>query len=56
MANEILSLRLNTLHNVFFYLKLMANIRKAIGKGQFAKFKKEFLKNYKSWNYLLNPI
>ena len=46
MANEILSLRLNTLHNVAFYLNLMKQIRKAIEKGQFKKFKNNFLNNY----------
>ncbi len=44
MAGEVLSLRLNTLHNVAFYQKLMAGIRKAIGAGRFAAFKKSFLK------------
>ena len=42
MANEILSLRLNTLHNIAFYLKLMSNIRKAIKEDKFNKFKDEF--------------
>jgi len=43
MAGEILGLRLCTLHNVAFYHKLMADMRKAIGKGQFKAFKKKFL-------------
>ena len=47
MTNEILSLRLNTLHNVFFYLKLMKQIREAIEKNQFEKFKKKFLSKLK---------
>lgn len=44
MSAEPLSLRLNTLHNVAFYLKLMADIRKAIGKDRFDEFKESFLK------------
>jgi tRNA-guanine family transglycosylase len=30
MAREILSCRLNTVHNLFYYTELMASIRKAI--------------------------
>lgn len=41
IANEILSLRLNVLHNVSFYLNLMKNIRQAIEEERFAEFKKE---------------
>lgn len=43
VANEILSLRLNTLHNVAFYLNLMRQIREAIDEDRFDKFKSEFL-------------
>lgn len=46
MAKEILSLRLNTLHNVAFYLNLMKQIRDAIEEDRFDEFKKEFLKKY----------
>ncbi|MFH1012283.1 MAG: tRNA guanosine(34) transglycosylase Tgt [Candidatus Peregrinibacteria bacterium] len=41
VSNEILSLRLNTLHNVAFYLNLMKQIRQAIEKDQFKKWKNE---------------
>ncbi len=44
VANEPLSIRLNTLHNVTFYQTLMKGIRKSIEDGQFAEFKEEFLK------------
>ncbi|PIZ72819.1 tRNA guanosine(34) transglycosylase Tgt [Candidatus Peregrinibacteria bacterium CG_4_10_14_0_2_um_filter_43_11] len=47
MAKEILSLRLNTLHNVAFYLNLMKQIRAAIENDRFGEFKKEFLDNFK---------
>lgn len=45
-TEEILGLRLVSLHNVHFYLELIRNIRKAISQGGFAEFKKEFLRNY----------
>ena len=45
-SNEILSLRLNTLHNVAFYLDLMKKIRKAIEEDRFGEFKQYFLKKY----------
>ena len=45
ISNEILSLRLNTLHNVAFYLKLMSDIRSAIKEDKFKQFKRSFLAN-----------
>ncbi len=42
-ANEVLALRLGTIHNLFFYLELMRNIRTSIKEGRFREFKKEFL-------------
>jgi queuine tRNA-ribosyltransferase len=38
VAGEILGLHLNTLHNVTFYLRLMAQIRQAIRDGRLAEF------------------
>ena len=37
-CKEILGARLNTIHNVFFYQKLMHNLRNAIEKGTLDKF------------------
>ncbi len=37
-TNEILGARLNTLHNVHYYLSLMEQIRAAIAHGRFARF------------------
>jgi queuine tRNA-ribosyltransferase len=37
-CNEILGVRLATLHNLHFYLELMRQIRAAIAAGQFAQF------------------
>lgn len=46
IANEPLSIRLNTLHNVAFYQKLMKDIRKAIEEDRFAEFKDMYMKKY----------
>jgi queuine tRNA-ribosyltransferase len=47
IANEPLSMRLNTFHNVAFYQTLMKGIRQSIEEGRFAKFKAEFLNSCK---------
>ena len=41
-ANEILGARLNTLHNLFFYLGLMAGLRAAIEQGRLEAFRRQF--------------
>ncbi len=41
-AREILSYHLNTIHNLHYYLNLMAGIREAIEKDSFAQFRKDF--------------
>jgi len=46
-TDEILGLRLVSLHNIHFYLELMRNIREAIRQDRFIEFKKESLSNYK---------
>jgi queuine tRNA-ribosyltransferase len=43
-AGEISALRLGTIHNLFFYLNLMRNVRKSIEQGRFTDFKKDFLR------------
>jgi queuine tRNA-ribosyltransferase len=45
-SGEVLALRLNTLHNLFFMLQFAANVRRAIRVGRFAEFKGEFLRRY----------
>lgn len=45
--NEILGLRLISIHNLYFLLNLMSEIRKNIQKGTFKTFKKSFLKKFK---------
>ncbi|UCE72326.1 MAG: tRNA guanosine(34) transglycosylase Tgt [Nitrospiraceae bacterium] len=41
MSREILSMRLNTIHNIHFFLEFFRQIRRAIEKGVFAEFRKE---------------
>ncbi len=45
VAGEILAMTLNTLHNIRYYMRLMEQIRDAIGCGQYAAFKSRFLKD-----------
>jgi queuine tRNA-ribosyltransferase len=42
-CNEILGARLNTLHNLFFYLDLMRQLRLALDEGRFAAFARQTL-------------
>ncbi len=46
LSGEILGMRLNTLHNLHFFLNMMKNARNAILENRFAAFKKEFLEGY----------
>ncbi len=46
--DEILGLRLLSLHNVFFYLNLMKQVRRAIDGGVFAQFKADFIQRYRA--------
>jgi queuine tRNA-ribosyltransferase len=54
-AEEILGLRLITLHNLHFYLNLMRQARDKIEKGTFAEFRKDFANNYKGREVDLIP-
>jgi queuine tRNA-ribosyltransferase len=47
-AEEILGLRLITLHNLQFYLDLMKQARAEIEAGTFDEFRKHFVSNYKT--------
>jgi len=42
-CNEILGARLNTIHNLHYYLSLMARLRAAIEAGRYPAFLAEFL-------------
>jgi len=41
-SRELLSYRLNTIHNIYYYLDLMEKMREAIKKDRFLEFKKDF--------------
>ncbi len=45
-ANEILGIRLTTIHNLYFLAVLMTNIRRAIEEGNFTEYKNRFLESY----------
>ncbi|WP_425446033.1 tRNA guanosine(34) transglycosylase Tgt [Dethiothermospora halolimnae] len=45
-VNEILGARLATIHNLYFLLKLMENIRTAIKEDRLLEYKEEFYKKY----------
>jgi queuine tRNA-ribosyltransferase len=47
-ANEVLSAILASVHNVRFYQKLMADVRRAVLEGGFADFREAFLADYHS--------
>jgi queuine tRNA-ribosyltransferase len=47
-CKEILGLRLNTIHNLYYYHDLMLNIRESISNNKFDNFVKEFYSNRNS--------
>ncbi len=42
LCREILAYRLLTIHNLYYYLHLMAEIRRALAGGFFQEFRREF--------------
>ena len=44
--NEILGLRMVSVHNSHLFLKVMADARAHIAAGTFAEFYREFIANY----------
>ena len=44
--DEILALKLNTIHNLTFYMSLMEKIKREIAKGTFRKWAQEFIRTY----------
>jgi queuine tRNA-ribosyltransferase len=54
-SKEILAYRLNTIHNIYYYLDLMKKIRQAIENDSFLKFKKDFYLKRKE-NELITKI
>ncbi|MDQ6974543.1 MAG: tRNA guanosine(34) transglycosylase Tgt, partial [Mariprofundaceae bacterium] len=47
MAKELLSSRLNTLHNLHYYCDLMQRARDALEAGRWASFRDDFLNTYR---------
>ncbi len=45
-VNEILGLRMVSLHNSYMYVKLMADVRAALAAGTFADFYREFIAHF----------
>ena len=45
-TNEILGIRLNTIHNLYYYEKMMANIREAIKNNKFQSLKKKIFNTF----------
>ena len=45
-VNEILGLRMVSVHNSAMYLRVMADIRRHIAAGTFSEFRREFVANY----------
>ncbi len=45
-VNEILGLRMVSVHNSHMFIKLMADIRASIASGTFAEFRREFVANF----------
>jgi len=48
MAKEILSSRLNTLHNLHYYCNLMRRARNALEQGNWPEFRDQFLQRYRN--------
>jgi queuine tRNA-ribosyltransferase len=46
LSGEILGARLNTIHNLYFYMNLMKKIREAIEMGTWAKFRDDCIRRF----------
>ncbi len=46
LSGEILGSRLNTIHNIYFYMKLMERSRKAIEEGRWVEFRDDCLTRF----------
>src|SRR5207247_861200 len=47
-VDEILGLRMLSVHNSHLFLKVMADVRAALAAGTFAEFRREFVANQRS--------
>ncbi|MBI4245571.1 MAG: tRNA-guanine transglycosylase, partial [Candidatus Rokubacteria bacterium] len=55
VSDELLAYRLLSLHNVHFFLGLMAAMRAAIAEGRFEPFKARFLSRYRVSSVSVSP-
>ena len=55
LAKEILSARLNTTHNLYYYCSLIRDIREAIRKGDYDRFCREFYRQRQQDNDASEP-
>jgi queuine tRNA-ribosyltransferase len=46
MAKELLAYRLNTIHNLHYYMGLMTEIREAIREDRFPDFRQAFIEQF----------
>ena len=46
-SEEVLAFRLVTIHNLYFLLQFMRDMREAIVQGNFSKFREHFMEHYK---------
>jgi queuine tRNA-ribosyltransferase len=49
LSKELLSYRLNTLHNIFYFMDLMRALREAVAQDRFLAFKKDFYNQRKEF-------
>ncbi len=54
-AEEILGLRLATIHNLYFYIDLMKEARQAICEGRFTEWKQQFYQEYQYNHETVHP-
>ncbi len=54
-SGEMFSLRLLSLHNLYFFLRLMRQSRQAIKNGTFSSFKNNFIQHYQRGARVSNP-
>ena len=43
LAKELLSYRLNTWHNLYYFMELMRELRQAVAEDRFLEFRSNFL-------------
>ena len=46
MAKELLALRLNSIHNLHYFLDLMAQVRRAVEEQRYGAFLRDFLSRH----------